>query len=159
MISREAALAAWAESARTHAPVLACLLAQGGLPDICREAAEQLRALDALPQTSGEALIRTICVRWATAGSSPSGGSTRANFDPLMLAAPHPSAAAFLARLDTLRQLIRTHRDAPDARLTLSTIHGSKGLKYDRLPAGRARRRPACRPERRGRHGGRPARL
>ena len=50
-----------------------------------------------------------------------------------MLAAPQPSAAAFLARLDALRQLIRTHRDAPDARLTLSTIHGSKGLEYDRV--------------------------
>lgn len=135
MISREAALAACAESARTHAPVLACLLAQGGLPDTCREAAEQLRArLDALPQTSGEALIRTI---WGPMGYSRF--VTERRLDPgkfsilCMLAAPQPSAAAFLARLDTLRQLIRTHRDAPDARLTLSTIHGSKGLEYDRV--------------------------
>ena len=135
MISREAALAACAESARTHAPVLACLLAQGGLPDTCREAAEQLRArLDALPQTSGEALIRTI---WGPMGYSRF--VTERRLDPgkfsilCMLAAPHPSATAFLARLDTLRQLIRTHRDAPDARLTLSTIHGSKGLEYDRV--------------------------
>ena len=135
MISREAALAACAESARTHAPVLACLLAQGGLPDTCREAAEQLRArLDALPQTSGEALIRTI---WGPMGYSRF--VTERRLDPgkfsilCMLAAPQPSAAAFLARLDALRQLIRTHRDAPDARLTLSTIHGSKGLEYDRV--------------------------
>ncbi|MEF2711208.1 MAG: ATP-dependent helicase [Oscillospiraceae bacterium] len=135
MISREAALAACAESARTHAPVLACLLAQGGLPDTCREAVEQLRArLDALPQTSGEALIRTI---WGPMGYSRF--VTERRLDPgkfsilCMLAAPQPSAAAFLARLDTLRQLIRTHRDAPDARLTLSTIHGSKGLEYDRV--------------------------
>lgn len=135
MISREAALAACAESARTHAPVLACLLAQGDLSDTCREAAEQLRArLDALPQTSGEALIRTI---WGLMGYSRF--VTERRLDPgkfsilCMLAAPQPSAAAFLARLDTLRQLIRTHRDAPDARLTLSTIHGSKGLEYDRV--------------------------
>ena len=135
MISREAALAACAESARTHAPVLACLLAQGGLPDTCREAAEQFRArLDALPQTAGEALIRTI---WGPMGYSRF--VTERRLDPgkfsilCMLAAPHPSAAAFLARLDALRQLIRTHRDAPDARLTLSTIHGSKGLEYDRV--------------------------
>ena len=135
MISREAALAACAESARTHAPVLACLLAQGDLSDTCREAAEQLRArLDALPQTSGEALIRTI---WGPMGYSRF--VTERRLDPgkfsilCMLAAPQPSAAAFLARLDTLRQLIRTHRDAPDARLTLSTIHGSKGLEYDRV--------------------------
>lgn len=135
MISREAALAACAESARTHAPVLACLLAQGDLSDTCREAAEQLRArLDALPQTAGEALIRTI---WGPMGYSRF--VTERRLDPgkfsilCMLAAPHPSAAAFLARLDTLRQLIRTHRDAPDARLTLSTIHGSKGLEYDRV--------------------------
>ena len=135
MISREAALAACAESARTHAPVLACLLAQGDLSDTCREAAEQLRArLDALPQTSGEALIRTI---WGLMGYSRF--VTERRLDPgkfsilCMLAAPQPSAAAFLARLDALRQLIRTHRDAPDARLTLSTIHGSKGLEYDRV--------------------------
>lgn len=135
MISREAALAACAESARTHAPVLACLLAQGDLSDTCREAAEQLRArLDALPQTSGEALIRTI---WGPMGYSRF--VTERRLDPgkfsilCMLAAPQPSAAAFLARLDALRQLIRTHRDAPDARLTLSTIHGSKGLEYDRV--------------------------
>ena len=134
-ISREAALAACAESARTHAPVLACLLAQGDLSDTCREAAEQLRArLDALPQTAGEALIRTI---WGPMGYSRF--VTERRLDPgkfsilCMLAAPQPSAAAFLARLDTLRQLIRTHRDAPDARLTLSTIHGSKGLEYDRV--------------------------
>ena len=135
MISREAALAACAESVRTHAPVLACLLAQGDLSDTCREAAEQFRArLDALPQTSGEALIRTI---WGPMGYSRF--VTERRLDPgkfsilCMLAAPHPSAAAFLARLDALRQLIRTHRDAPDARLTLSTIHGSKGLEYDRV--------------------------
>ena len=128
MISREAALAACAESAQTHAPVLACLLAQGDLSDTCREAVEQLRArLDALPQTAGEALIRTI---WGPMGYSRF--VTERRLDPgkfsilCMLAAPQPSAAAFLARLDTLRQLIRTHRDAPDARLTLSTIHGSK---------------------------------
>ena len=50
-----------------------------------------------------------------------------------MLAAREPSAEAFLARLDTLRQTIRVHTDAPDARLTLSTIHSSKGLEYERV--------------------------
>ena len=50
-----------------------------------------------------------------------------------MLAAREPSAEAFLARLDTLRQTIRTHEDAPDALLTLSTIHSSKGLEYERV--------------------------
>ncbi|MFR5761025.1 MAG: hypothetical protein ACLUFI_04950 [Oscillospiraceae bacterium] len=75
--------------------------------------------LDALPQTAGEALIRTI---WGPMGYSRF--VTERRLDPgkfsilCMLAAPQPSAAAFLARLDTLRQLIRTHRDAPDARLT-----------------------------------------
>lgn len=50
-----------------------------------------------------------------------------------MLAAREPSAEAFLARLDTLRQTIRVHTDAPDARLTLSTIHSSKGLEYEQV--------------------------
>lgn len=66
-----------------------------------------------------------------------------------MLAVREPSAEAFLARLDTLRQTIRVHTDASDARLTLSTIHSSKGLEYERvylldihdgvLPPGRTR--------------------
>lgn len=50
-----------------------------------------------------------------------------------MLAAREPTAEAFLNRLTVLRQTIRTHADAPDARLTLSTIHSSKGLEYERV--------------------------
>lgn len=53
--------------------------------------------------------------------------------DILRFAAAPDDAEAILARLDTLRQTIRTHEDAPDALLTLSTIHSSKGLEYERV--------------------------
>ena len=78
--------------------------------------------------------MRTI---WGTLGYG--GFVTERRLDPgkyfilQMLAAREPSAEAFLARLDTLRQTIRTHEDAPDALLTLSTIHSSKGLEYEQV--------------------------
>ena len=44
-----------------------------------------------------------------------------------------PTPQAFLARLQVLRQAVRTHEDALGAALILSTIHSSKGLEYDRV--------------------------
>ena len=135
LISKEAAQAACTQSERTHAPILDCLLAQSRLSDEGRERVRRLKAGLALLQTlPGEALMRTI---WGTLGYG--GFVTERRLDPgkyfilQMLAAREPSAEAFLARLDTLRQTIRVHTDAPDARLTLSTIHSSKGLEYERV--------------------------
>ena len=135
MISREAALAACEQSRRSGAPVLACLLSQSGLPSMCREAAEQLQAqLAALPEVPGSALIRTI---WGPMGYGRFVAERR--LDPgkfsilSMLAEQEPTPQAFLARLQVLRQAVRTHEDAPEAALTLSTIHSSKGLEYDRV--------------------------
>lgn len=50
-----------------------------------------------------------------------------------MLAAREPCPARLLTRLEELRPLVANHQDPPDAPLTLSTIHGSKGLEYDRV--------------------------
>lgn len=135
LISKEAAQAACVQSARTHAPILDCLLAQAGLSDEGRERVRRVKAgLEQLQTLPGEVLMRTI---WGTLGYG--GFVTERRLDPgkyfilQMLAAREPSAEAFLARLDTLRQTIRTHEDAPDALLTLSTIHSSKGLEYERV--------------------------
>lgn len=134
LISKEAAQAACVQSARTHAPILDCLLAQTGLSDEGRERVRRLKAGLELLTQPGEALMRTI---WGPLGYG--GFVTERRLDPgkyfilQMLAAREPSAEAFLARLDTLRQTIRVHTDAPDARLTLSTIHSSKGLEYERV--------------------------
>ena len=121
-ISKEAAQAACVQSGRTNTPILDCLLTQAGLSD---ERLERVRRLKA-----GIEALETL----------PYGGFvTERRLDPgkyfilQMLAAREPSAEAFLARLDALRQTIRTHADAPDARLTLSTIHSSKGLEYERV--------------------------
>ena len=110
MISKEAALEACEQSRRSGTPVLACLLAQCGLPSMCREAAEQLQVqLAALPEVSGKELIRTI---WGPMGYG-----------------------RFVAerRLDPGKFSILSMLDAPGAALTLSTIHSSKGLEYDRV--------------------------
>lgn len=123
------------QSARTHAPILDCLLAQARLSDEGHERVRRVKAgLEQLQTLPGEVLMRTI---WGTLGYG--GFVTERRLDPgkyfilQMLAAREPSAEAFLARLDTLRQTIRTHEDAPDALLTLSTIHSSKGLEYERV--------------------------
>lgn len=44
-----------------------------------------------------------------------------------------PSAAALLHRLEELRVLIGEHRNRPENRFLLSTIHSSKGLEYRRV--------------------------
>ena len=135
LISKEAAQAACAQSGRTNAPILDCLLAQAGLSDEGRERVRRLKSgLEMLQTLPGEALMRTI---WGTLGYG--GFVAERRLDPgkyfilHMLAAREPSAEGFLARLNTLRQTIRTHADAPDAPLTLSTIHSSKGLEYERV--------------------------
>ena len=135
LISKEAAQAACIQSGRTNTPILDCLLAQAGLSDEGLERVRRLKAgFEALETLPGEALMRTI---WGPLGYG--GFVTERRLDPgkyfilQMLAAREPSAEAFLARLDTLRQTIRVHTDAPDARLTLSTIHSSKGLEYEQV--------------------------
>jgi len=135
LISKEAAQAACIQSGRTNTPILDCLLAQAGLSDEGLERVRRLKVgFEALETQPGEALMRTI---WGPLGYG--GFVTERRLDPgkyfilQMLAAREPSAEAFLARLDTLRQTIRVHTDAPDARLTLSTIHSSKGLEYERV--------------------------
>ena len=121
LISKEAAQAACIQSGRTNTPILDCLLAQAGLSDEGLERVRRLKAgLELLQTQPGEALMRTI---WGPLGYG--GFVTERRLDPgkyfilQMLAAREPSAEAFLARLDTLRQTIRVHTDAPDARLTL----------------------------------------
>lgn len=135
LISKEAAQAACIQSGRTNTPILDCLLAQAGLSDEGLERVRRLKAgLELLQTQPGEALMRTI---WGPLGYG--GFVTERRLDPgkyfilQMLAVREPSAEAFLARLDTLRQTIRVHTDASDARLTLSTIHSSKGLEYERV--------------------------
>ena len=135
LISKEAAQAACAQSGRTHVPILDCLLAQSGLSDEGRARVRRLKAgLEMLKRLPGEALMRTI---WGALGYG--GFVTERRLDPgkyfilHMLASREPSAEAFLERLAALRQTIRAHADAPDALLTLSTIHSSKGLEYERV--------------------------
>ena len=135
MISKEAAQAACVQSARTHASILDCLLAQAGLSDEGRERVRRLRAgFESLKTLPGEALMRTI---WGTLGYGSFVAERRPDpgkyFILHMLAAREPSAEGFLARLTALRQTIRAHADAPGAPLTLSTIHSSKGLEYERV--------------------------
>ena len=49
------------------------------------------------------------------------------------LAAQEKTQAAFLARLEALPELMQAGGSDPESPLTLSTIHASKGLEYDRV--------------------------
>ena len=53
-------------------------------------------------------------------------------YDILMLLARNePDPLSFLQRLEDLNAIIRNHRNRADTKLTLSTVHSSKGLEYD----------------------------
>lgn len=50
-----------------------------------------------------------------------------------ILAEREADAEGLLRRLGELRSIIQEHRNRPDNRFTLSTIHSSKGLEYERV--------------------------
>ena len=47
------------------------------------------------------------------------------------MAEKEPDADGLLRRLDELKALIQDHRNSPDNKFILSTIHSSKGLEYE----------------------------
>ena len=131
-ISKEVSLAACARSARTHESVWQCVLKQTGLSAACRDAVGRLQALlAALPNVPGGELIAMI---WGPIGYGQFVAARRLDtgkFSILqMLAAREQTPEDFLLRLAQLRQIVQTHENPPQANVTLSTIHSSKGLEY-----------------------------
>lgn len=133
MISRTAAEYAVAQSAKTGKPILLELIRCPELGQLSMHSLTDIyEALRRLPEdTAQEALSR---IRYQIGyGEYVERNKLDAGKFPIldMLAKPLPSAFALLDRLEELRVLIRDHIDPPDAKVTLSTIHSSKGLEYD----------------------------
>ena len=135
MISRTAAEYACRESVKTGKPILRELIR---CPELGQFSMGAITALyDAMKQLPGDnaqdALNR---IRYQIGyGEYVERNKLDAGKFPIldMVAEPLPSAAALLDRLEELRLLIRDHVNPPDAKVTLSTIHSSKGLEYDNV--------------------------
>lgn len=134
-ISKEMAQAACGRSGQTGRPVVGELLRGRDRASYRRDALEDLADnLAELPKDGAQAALQRI---W---GPMKYGNYVRENdldggkLDILLLLAGRvPSADAFLARLEELRQLIGSHKNSPGCPLTLSTVHSSKGLEYERV--------------------------
>ena len=132
-VAKRQALYACAQSARSGRPILEELLRcpevkprlRGGLADAWA-------ALKQLPHQSAARAIDTLRdgVGYGAYLEQKKMDSGKLSILGL-LAAQEPSPARLLRRLEELPALLAAHQDLPDAPLTLSTIHSSKGLEYD----------------------------
>lgn len=134
-VSREAARYACSRSASGGRTIPEELMHSPDLTDYGRDGAGDLqRVLAGLHEHSAAAALNLI---WNVLGYNSyvvrnqlDGGK----YDILqMLAAREKSPESFLKRLDTLKQLIHDHQNRQENLFTLSTIHSSKGLEYERV--------------------------
>lgn len=132
-VAKRQALYACAQSARSGRPILEELLRcpevkprlRGGLADAWA-------ALKQLPQQNAARAIDTLRDEVGYGAYLEQKKMDSGKLSILgLLAAQEPSSARLLRRLEELRALLAAHQDPPDAPLTLSTIHSSKGLEYD----------------------------
>ena len=97
----------------------------------CRTLQNQLYQLT---KDSGGAAVRRIVSRMGYGDYLEKAGLSDGKIAILTAIADREgSMESFLARLDELRDVIREHEERPDCLFLLSTIHGSKGLEYDRV--------------------------
>ena len=133
-VTREMAAQAAQESfVRGGTPILSLLAARCGVSwraEKLYAAAEQLAelaedgSLDAVERISRELGYREYL---------RAKGADESKLDVLeALARQNPAQAGFLARLDVLEQLAAAPREEPTG-LILSTVHGSKGLEYEKV--------------------------
>ena len=133
-VTREMAAQAAQESfVRGGTPILSLLAARCGVSwraEKLYAAAEQLAelaedgSLDAVERISRELGYREYL---------RAKGADESKLDVLeALARQNPTQAGFLARLDVLEQLAAAPREEPTG-LILSTVHGSKGLEYEKV--------------------------
>ncbi len=131
-ISKEAAQAACEASQRSGQDILTELLKTDRLSSRGRESAQDLVTM--LPQLLQAPALDALNTLWRTLSYGEYvklRNLDAGKYDILcMLARQEATPLTFLERLDALRNLIRNPAPAPACRLTLSTIHSSKGLEY-----------------------------
>lgn len=134
-ISKIAAVSACEESLRTGKSILEELVRCPHLSRSGTEAAMDLQAiLSALPEQPAEAALAQI---WNILNYSSYVNRQKLDtgkYDILcLLAKQERSPMDLLRRLQELRGLIKEHVNQSQTKLTLSTVHSSKGLEYDRV--------------------------
>jgi len=134
-ISRKAAQYACDDSIRSGRSILDELVVSPELNSYGKETSANLcDILSNLPKDSAEAAIVHIWKTLKYSSYVAMNGLDAGKFDILcQLARREKSPMDLLRRLDELRLLTQNHVNSPENRLTLSTIHSSKGLEYERV--------------------------
>lgn len=135
MISRTAAEYACTQSRRSGKPILLELIHSPELGQFSmRSITELYENLKQLPLDDASFALSRIRYQIGYGEYVERNKLDSGKFPILeMLSRGLPSADTMLTRLEQLRVLIRDHVDTPDAMVTLSTIHSSKGLEYDNV--------------------------
>jgi len=134
-ITRKAAQYACDDSRRSGRSILDELVVSPELNSYGKETSANLcDILSNLPNDSAELAIIHIWKTLKYSSYVAMNGLDAGKFDILcQLARREKSPMDLLRRLDELRLLTQNHVNSPENRLTLSTIHSSKGLEYERV--------------------------
>lgn len=134
-ISKPMAQQAVQRSAASGKPVFEELLRVPDLKRWVRDAVtELLEELDRIREDSAGTALRRVWEAMHYGRYVQDQGCDAGKYAILcQLAGDVPSASALEGKLNALRAAVAAHENRPGNRLTLSTIHSSKGLEYDRV--------------------------
>lgn len=132
-ISQKAAETACVMGKRSGKPLFAELTSVTDLPGYCKDdVCELAEMMEMLPSDNALDAIDRIWNRMGYGSYAKQNRLDTGKYAILrMLARNESSGLALLRRLDELREIIQTHQNAKENKLTLSTIHSSKGLEYE----------------------------
>ena len=132
-ISKQAAQQACRQSQKSGKPILEELASEAG--GSVRNRLQNL--IQTMPLISGDSAADALERVWTECRYRQYAKKSQLDankYDILaMLAERETDAKGLLRRLDELKTLIQNHKNNPENRLILSTIHSSKGLEYDRV--------------------------
>lgn len=134
-ISKEMAQAACGRSSQSGRPIVNELLRGRDSQGFRKEMLEDLKYhLAELTKDTAAAALHRIWGPMKYGAYAEENDLDGGKFDILLLLAGKISTAqGLLARLEELRGLIAGHKNDPKCPLTLSTVHASKGLEYERV--------------------------
>lgn len=134
-ISKEMAQAACGRSSQSGRPIVEELLRGRDSQSFRKEMLEDLKYhLEELTKDTAAAALHRIWGPMKFGAYVEENDLDGGKFDILLLLAGKiPTAQGLLARLEELRGLIASHKNDPKCPLTLSTVHSSKGLEYERV--------------------------
>ena len=128
-------MSACAASKESRKPILEEVLNTKDLPKSNRDAiTDTIDLLDALRHDTAVDALNRIWRNMRYGRYAAEKHFDTNKFDVLlMLAKREANADALLNRLDSLREIIKSHQNSRENRIMLTTIHSSKGLEYDNV--------------------------